>query len=36
VTPQRIGRKHDGIVELDEGALPAVVEAARKIDTTDT
>ena len=29
--PRLIGEKHDGVVTLDEHALPAVVEAANKI-----
>lgn len=31
--PQRIGEKKEGVVTLDEAALPAVVEAARSIET---
>jgi len=32
-TPRLIGKKQDGEITLDENALPAVVEAARKIQT---
>lgn len=31
--PQRIGEKRDGVVTLDEAALPAIVEAVRSIET---
>jgi hypothetical protein len=32
-TPRLVGKKQDGEITLDEDALPAVVEAARKIQT---
>lgn len=31
--PKLIGSKEDGIIKLDESALPAVVEAVRSIET---
>lgn len=34
-TPRLIGTKNAGVVTLDEDALPAVVEAARKIRTEE-
>ncbi len=32
-TPWLIGKKQAGVVTLDPNALPAIVEAARKIQT---
>lgn len=31
--PRRIGEKSEGLIALDEGALPAIVEAVRSIET---